>query len=79
MTSSKWFDIYPKLLLLKIFNIIRILDLFASGWTEDQIIDNYPPITKESLKAVFGYVAECMREEALYFLYENVSNETVSK
>ena len=43
-----------------------ILGLYAEGWTEDQIIENYPTLTKESLLAVFAYTRECMREEFLY-------------
>ncbi len=30
-----------------------ILGLYAEGWTEDQILENYPNLTKESLLAVF--------------------------
>ena len=43
-----------------------ILGLYAEGWTEDQILGNYPNLTKESLLAVFAYTHECMREEFLY-------------
>jgi uncharacterized protein (DUF433 family) len=43
-----------------------ILGLYAEGWTEDQILENYPNLTKESLLAVFDYTRECMREEFLY-------------
>ena len=43
-----------------------ILGLCAEGWTEDQILENYPNLTKESLLAVFAYTRECMREEFLY-------------
>lgn len=43
-----------------------ILGLFANGWTEQQIIENYPTLTKESVRAVFAFSADCMREEALY-------------
>jgi uncharacterized protein (DUF433 family) len=43
-----------------------ILGLYAEGWTEDQILENYPNLTKESLLAVFAYTHECMREEFLY-------------
>ncbi|GAB4526224.1 MAG: DUF433 domain-containing protein [Anaerolineae bacterium] len=45
-----------------------ILSLFASGWTEEEILENYPTLTPEALKAVFAFAAECMREEALYSL-----------
>ena len=45
-----------------------ILGLFAEGWTEQQIIENYPTLSKESLRAVFAFATECMREEFLYLL-----------
>lgn len=43
-----------------------ILGLYAEGWTEIQILENYPNLTKEILMAVFAYTQECMREEFLY-------------
>lgn len=43
-----------------------ILGLFAEGWTEQQVIENYPTLTKESLRAVFAFATDCMREELLY-------------
>ncbi len=45
-----------------------ILDLFAAGWTEDEVLESYPTLTRESLRAVFAFAAECLREEALYTL-----------
>jgi len=39
-----------------------ILNLLAEGWSIEQILENYPNLTLESLKAVFAFVAECMRE-----------------
>ena len=45
-----------------------ILNLLAAGWSEEQILENYPALTRESLRAVFAFAAECMREEALYVL-----------
>lgn len=43
-----------------------ILGLFAEGWAEQQVLENYPTLTKESIKAVFRFAADCMREESLY-------------
>lgn len=43
-----------------------ILGLFAGGWTEKQVFENYPTLTVESLQAVFAFAADCMREESLY-------------
>ena len=43
-----------------------LLGLFAAGWTEQQVLENYPTLTKESLRAVFAFATDCMREESLY-------------
>lgn len=40
--------------------------LFAEGWTEEQVIENYPGLTKQSLRAAFAFAKDCMREEALF-------------
>lgn len=43
-----------------------ILELFSSGWTEKQVLESYPSVTVESLRAVFTYLRECIQQE-LYF------------
>lgn len=43
-----------------------ILGLYSEGWTDRQILDNYPTLTQEGLRAVFAFTTECMREESLY-------------
>jgi uncharacterized protein (DUF433 family) len=43
-----------------------LLGLFAEGWSETQVIENYPQLSKESLHALFAFSAECMRDEAIY-------------
>ena len=45
-----------------------ILDLLAAGWTEEQVLENYPLLTHEALQAVFAFAAECMRQESFYVL-----------
>ena len=45
-----------------------ILGLFSEGWTEQQILENYPTLTNECLLAVFAFATECMREELLFEL-----------
>jgi len=32
-----------------------LLGLFAAGWTEEQVLDNYPTLTPQSLRAVFAF------------------------
>ena len=43
-----------------------LLGLFAAGWTQEQVLENYPSLTLEALRAVFAFTAETMREESLY-------------
>ncbi len=45
-----------------------ILGLFAAGWTEQQVLESYPTLTLDAIRAVFAFAAECLREEALYSL-----------
>lgn len=40
-----------------------ILELLASGWTEAQILENYPHLTPEDLRAVFAFVHDCLKDE----------------
>ena len=39
-----------------------LLDLFANGWTTQQVLESYPTLTTESLSAVFAYVTESLRD-----------------
>lgn len=43
-----------------------VLGLFAAGWTEGQILQNYPGLTPEAIRAVFAYAADAVGEEAVY-------------
>jgi len=48
-----------------------ILELFENGWTEETILQNYPHITKEHIKAVFAYLKECMQHELFFPLQKS--------
>ena len=43
-----------------------LLGLLAAGWTQEQVLENYPTLTSEALRAVFAFTAEAMQEESLY-------------
>ena len=43
-----------------------ILELLSSGWTEKQILESYPTLSVESLRALFSYLKACIQQE-LYF------------
>lgn len=47
-------------------SVEMILELFQSGWTEKQILESYPSLTPDSLRAVFAYLKDCLQQE-LYF------------
>jgi uncharacterized protein (DUF433 family) len=40
-----------------------ILDLLASGWTEEGILEQYPQLKREDLQAVFAFVRDCLKDE----------------
>jgi uncharacterized protein (DUF433 family) len=43
-----------------------ILELLQNGWTEKQILESYPNLSSDSLRAVFAYLKDCLQQE-LYF------------
>lgn len=40
-----------------------MLDLLSSGWTEAQILENYPQLKPQDLQAMFAFVKVCLKEE----------------
>lgn len=43
-----------------------ILDLLANGWTEAQILDNYPGIVHDDIVACLRYANELVKSERVY-------------
>lgn len=43
-----------------------IIGLLASGWTEIQIMENYPNINKNHFKAIFTYLSELLKDGFLF-------------
>ena len=42
-----------------------ILQRLAQGWTEAELLENYPRLTPKHLQAVFAYVHECLEDGLL--------------
>ena len=40
-------------------SVEHIVGLLAQGWNENEILENFPRLTKESLQAVFAYIQDC--------------------
>ncbi|MBL7843246.1 MAG: DUF433 domain-containing protein [Cyclobacteriaceae bacterium] len=47
-------------------SVEHIVGLLAQGWTENEILENFPRLTKESLQAVFAYIQECLHDGLLF-------------
>ena len=47
-------------------SVEHIIGLLAQGWSEAQILENYPRLTKESLQAGFTYIQECIHDGLLF-------------
>lgn len=43
-----------------------VVELLASGWSEQQILDNYPGITVDDLHACLHYAADILKSERVY-------------
>ena len=40
-----------------------VLELLASGWSSQRILDEYPQLKADDLQAVFAFVRDCLKDE----------------
>ena len=40
-----------------------LLELFAQGWTTEQVLQSYPQLKPADLQALFAYSRECVHDE----------------
>ena len=43
-----------------------IIDLLAQGWSEEEVLRNYPGLTQEDIKACLSYASAILRAEKVY-------------
>ncbi len=43
-----------------------VVDLLAKGWTQEQILDSYPNLTAEDIRACLAYASEVLHSERVY-------------
>jgi len=43
-----------------------IIDLLAQGWTEKDILGNYPGVTHEDIASCLSYAGEVLKAEKVY-------------
>ncbi len=45
-----------------------VIDLLAQGWTEAEIMRNYPGLTREDIRACLSYASRVLKAERVYSL-----------
>lgn len=43
-----------------------VIDLLAQGWTESQVLRNYPGLTAEDIRACLAYASSVLHAERVY-------------
>lgn len=43
-----------------------VVELLAEGWTEQQILDNYPGLTQNEIHACLHYASDILKSERVY-------------
>ncbi len=43
-----------------------VLGLLAEGWTEGEVLRNYPGLTREDIQACLGYASAALGSERVY-------------
>jgi uncharacterized protein (DUF433 family) len=43
-----------------------IIELLAQGWSEAEVLRNYPGLTSDDIKACLAYAGEMMKSERVY-------------
>ena len=43
-----------------------VVDLMAQGWTQEQILDSYPNLAAEDLRACLAYASDVLHAERVY-------------
>lgn len=47
-----------------------LIGLMAQGWTEQQVLENYPRLTAKDLSALFAYIHYCMKDGLLDYPFK---------
>ena len=43
-----------------------VVELLAQGWTEAEILDNYPALTLADIRACLAYAADALKSERVF-------------
>ena len=45
-----------------------VVELLAEGWSEQQILDNYPGISHDDVRACLRYASDVLKSEQVYLV-----------
>jgi uncharacterized protein (DUF433 family) len=43
-----------------------VVDLLAAGWSHEQVLENYPHLTREDIQACLSYASELLHSEKVF-------------
>lgn len=43
-----------------------VVDLLAAGWSHEQVLESYPHVSEEDIRACLAYAGELLRDEQVY-------------
>jgi uncharacterized protein (DUF433 family) len=44
-------------------SVVFLLGLLAQGWSQEQVLENYPQLTDEALRAALNYAQQSLEQE----------------
>lgn len=74
MNWQDWIVLNPQILVGKPvikgtrLSVEFIIDLFAQGWSVDEVLRNYPGITITDIQACFAYASASLKAEKVYYI-----------
>ncbi len=54
-----------------------IIERLASGWTQEQLLENYPRLSREDLQAVFAYASEMENKDGWQRLFAAIEENQI--
>ena len=46
--------------------VVLVIDLLAKGWSQGQILESYPNLTADDIRACLAYASEVLHAERVY-------------
>ena len=47
-------------------SVEMVVDLLAAGWTHEQVLDSYPTLRPEDIRACLAYASELLHSEKVF-------------